>query len=347
MADRHDRLNSRYAKNGSKPMSHSHRPFGVFFLSLAALLTRADAPAPSPRPAIAFVGSAAEADDPGFARFRAALNRSWPADAAEPALVYRRIGAAGDDYLSQAIRSVLDERPHVVVVQTGHAARIASAMRRDASVVFASFLDPVRYRVVDTLRQPGRRVTGVSLFDELHLKRLELLKDAFPNIRTVAVLADSDWYAFEADLALLRVRAKQRLGLDLIAHETNSVEALNALINSADAQAADGWYVPPTYIAYLAEAQIIAALRRLRRPTIHATPQEVAAGALMAYSPDASLTFEALADLTRRVALGEDAGSIPVQRPYRYTLSVRIEPEAPWARIAPSVVSRADRVHRP
>ena len=55
----------------------------------------------------------------------------------------------------------------------------------------------------------------------------------------------------------------------------------------------------------------------------------------------------ALAQLAMRVALGEDAGSIPVQRPYRYTLSVRIEPDAPWARIEPSVVRRADRVHRP
>ena len=328
-------------------MSQSHRPFGVLLLLSAVLLTRADAPRPVPPISIAFIGSAAEADDPGFARFRAALKRSWPADAAQPVLVYRGTSPKGDEHLTQLLRSALEERPQVIVVQTGHAARIASEMRPDASVVFASFLDPVRFRVVETMRQPGRRTTGVSLFDELHLKRLELLKDAFPHVRTVAVLADRDWYAFEADMALLRAQAKQRLGLNLVAHETNSVEALDTLINGTDAQAADGWYVPPTYIAYLAEAQIIAALRRLQQPAMHTTPQEMAAGALMAYSPDTSFTYDALADLTRRVALGEDAGTIPVQRPYRYTLSVRIEPDAPWARIEPSVVRRADRVHRP
>jgi putative tryptophan/tyrosine transport system substrate-binding protein len=328
-------------------MSQSHRPFGVFLLSSAALLTRADAPRPVPPPSIAFVGSAAEAEDAGFARFRAALNRAWPADAPQPVMVYRRNSAEGDEHLAQAIRSALKERPRVLVVQTGHAARIASGMRRDTSLVFASFLDPVRFHVVETMRQPGQKTTGVSLFDELHLKRLELLRDAFPHIRTVAVLADSDWYTFEVDLALLRAHARQRLGLDLVAHVANSVDALDALVNSPPAQTVDGWYVPPTYIAYLAEAQIIAALRRLQRPAIHTTTQEMAAGALMAYSPDTSFTFDAMAQLTARVAFGEDAGSIPVQRPYRYTLSVRIEPDAPWARIEPSVVRRADRVHRP
>ncbi len=80
---------------------------------------------------------------------------------------------------------------------------------------------------------------------------------------------------------------------------------------------------------------------------MHATEEEVGAGALMAYSQDDALRLRRHGQLAMRVALGEDAGSIPIQRPYRYTLSVRIEPDAPWARIEPSVVRRADRVHRP
>jgi putative tryptophan/tyrosine transport system substrate-binding protein len=327
-------------------MSDSHRPFGVFILVSAALLG-GDVPSQPPAPLIAVIGSATETEDPGFARFRVALDRSWPAESPRPVLVYRRNSRADDEHLAEAIQSALKEQPRVLVVQTGAAARVASGLKRDAPIVFASFLDPVRFGVVETMQRPGRQTTGVSLFDDLHLKRLELLKDGFPHVRTVSLLADHDWYAFEANLASLRTRAKQHLGLDLIAHEVNSVEALDALINDSRAKAADAWYIPPTYIAYLAEAEIIAALRRLQRPAIHTTTQEVAAGALMAYSPDGRFAYDAMAELTRRVALGEDAGSIPVQRPYRYTLSVRIEPDAPWARIDPSVVRRADRVHRP
>jgi putative tryptophan/tyrosine transport system substrate-binding protein len=327
-------------------MSDSHRPFGVFCLLSAALLG-GDVPRPPPASLIAVIGSASEAEDPGFARFRVALNRSWPAEAPRPVLVYRRNSEADDGHLAEAIGSALKEQPRVLVVQTGAAARVASAMAQDAPIVFASFLDPIRFGIVETMQRPGRRTTGVSLFDDLHLKRLELLKDAFPHVRTVSVLADRDWYAFEANVESLRTRAKEHLGMDLIAHEANSVEALDALVNNPRAQEADAWYIPPTYIAYLAEAKIIAALRRLQRPAMHTTTQEVANGALMAYSPDGRFAYEAMAELARRVAFGEDAGSIPIQRPYRYTLSVRIEPDAPWARIDPSVVLRADRVHRP
>lgn len=328
-------------------MSDSHRPFGVFCLLSVVLLVGGDVSTPPPTSSIAFIGSAAEAEDPGFARFKTALERSWPAEAPRPALAYRRNTQADDEHLAKAIRSALDTRPRVLVVQTGAAARVASAMAHDTAIVFASFLDPVRYGFVETMQQPGRRTTGVSLFDDLHLKRLELLKDAFPHVNTVSVLGDRDWYAFEVNLASLRRRAREDLGLELITHEANSVEKLDALVGSAHAQAADAWYIPPTYIAYLGEARIIAALLRLQRPAMHSTPQEVAAGALMAYSPDGSFAFDAIADLTKRVALGEDAGTIPIQRPYRYTLSVRIEPDAPWAQIAPSVVRRADRVIRP
>lgn len=294
---------------------------------------------------IAFVGDASEEDDPSFARFRTALNQSWPADASKPTLIYRSGNIPDNKHLSQAIKSAIAERPRVLVLPTGAAAIVAGS-EQHSSIVFASYPDPVRHRIVDTMRRPGRQTTGVSLFDALDLKRLELLKDAFPRVRTVAVLADSLWFS-DVGLATLRAEAKHRLGLELIAHEADSREALDVLINGPRAEEADGWYIPPSYIAYLAEAQIIAGLRRLQRPAIHATNEEVAAGAVMAYSQDTRFAYDAMAELAQRVALGEDAGSIPVQRPYRYTLSVRIEPDAPWARIEPSVVRRADRVHRP
>ncbi len=204
----------------------------------------------------------------------------------------------------------------------------------------------MRKGIVDSLRRPGRGATGVALGDTLDLKRLELLKDAFPHIATVAMLVDNSWLVNE-DTASVVGEAWRRLGLRVVVRVADTTESLEALITTAEATAFDAWYVPPTYIADLAEAKIIAAFKRLRLPAIHATEDEVADGALMAYSQDTSFAYDAMAQLTVRVALGEDAGTIPMQRPYRYTLSVRIEPDAPWAQIAPSVVRRADRVHRP
>ena len=330
-----------------KPISHLPRPIGLLAALLSALLlVRRDDVSSASQPTITFVGTFAEADDPSFARFRTALGSAWPTRLLPPTLRYYEGGNLDEARLHRAVSVAAAERPTVLVLPTGDSAALAASLQHDASIVFASYLDPVRKGIVDAVRRPGRRTTGISLADNLDLKRLELLKDAFPRTRTVAMLADSSWLA-DHDADQLAADAASRLGLRLLVRQADTPEALEALLASPLASACDAWYIPPTYVAYLAETRIIAAMRQLRLPAIHADDGEFANGAQMAYSHDTRFTYDALAELARRVALGEDAGSIPIQRPYRYTLSVRIEPDAPWARIEPSVVRRADRVHRP
>lgn len=309
-------------------------------------MARHDTAAAPAAPTIAFIGAFAEASDASFASFRAALARSWPAAAPAAVLRYYEGGDLDEARLRNAVAAAAAELPTVLVLPTGDSAAAARLLRLDVPGVFASYSDPVRRDVVASTRHPGRRMTGVALGDTLDMKRLELLKDAFPRIATVAVLIDSSWQANE-DVAGVVEAAARHLGLRLVVHVADTAEAFEALMRRPEAAAADAWYIPPTYVADLAERQIVAAIARLRLPAIHTSEHEVANGALMAYSQDTRFAYDALADLTRRVALGEDAGTIPIQRPYRYTLSVRIEPDAPWARIDPSVVRRADRVHRP
>jgi hypothetical protein len=62
----------------------------------------------------------------------------------------------------------------------------------------------------------------------------------------------------------------------------------------------------------------------------------------MAYALDTSYAFDALATLVARIAAGEDAGDIPVQRPRRHTLAIRVHGVATDMRAAPSIVRRAD-----
>jgi ABC-type uncharacterized transport system substrate-binding protein len=329
------------------PISHLHRPIGLSGLLLAAMLIcRQDAAAPSATPVIAFVGKLAEADDPSFDGFRAAMARAWPSKPGAPVLRYYQAGDGDVPRLHATLRDAAAQRPAVLVLPAADAAQAAKLLRIDSPVVFASYPDPLRSGIATSLRRPGRQTTGVWLGDTLNLKRLELLKLAFPGVRTVAILVDGAWLATR-DVAGMAADAQRLLSLHLVVRSVDTTEALDQLMTSPEAAAYDAWYIPPTYVAYLAEASIIAHLRRLRLPAIHSTEEEVAQGALMAYSQDTRFAYDAMAELARRVALGEDAGSIPVQRPYRYTLSVRIEGDAPWARIEPSVIRRADRVHRP
>ena len=328
------------------PISHLHQPFRRWILALPlALSMRQDAANERKSPVIAFVGKVEEEQDHTFTRFREALRRNWRG-ATPPTVTYYAGGDGRTAILQNAVRAASALNPSVLVLPTGELAQEASSLGIATPVVFATYVDPRSDGIVDSLQRPGRKATGVLLEDTLDLKRLQLLKDALPHVRTVAVLADAPWF-FIRGPRVMSETAQHRLGLRLIRRVADSPEAVDALMDSAEARACDAWYIPPSYIAYQADTRIIAALKRLRLPAMHASEGEVERGALMAYAQDESFAYDALADLARRVALGEDAGTIPVQRPYRYTLSVRIEPDAPWARIAPSVVRRADRVHRP
>ena len=80
-------------------------------------------------------------------------------------------------------------------------------------IVMLSVFDPIGEGIVESLAHPGGNVTGVIMDDsaEISAKRLQLLKDAIPQISQVAVLmnpdeayAHTEWRALEPAAQTLR-----------------------------------------------------------------------------------------------------------------------------------------------
>ena len=70
-------------------------------------------------------------------------------------------------------------------------ARAAKKAVKDIPIVFAVVVDPVADHVVPNLERPGGNLTGTTSFDPQQAKKqLELLKEAIPGIRRVALLGD-------------------------------------------------------------------------------------------------------------------------------------------------------------
>ena len=315
----------------------------VAAMGLGARWAAEPSPAAAP-PTVAFVGADPQESDPTFTRFRDALGQMSGAAGPVIALQYHEGGGVAGERLRRAVEAASASRPTVLVLPTADSAAIGAALAEPPAIVFASFRDPMQAGLVASLRRPGRRITGVSLADDLHLKRLELLKDAFPNIGRVAVLVDRSWLD-TWNPSHLTAAARATLALDLVVHTADDADELEQVMHSADAARADAWYIPPTYIGYIAEAAVIGHLKRLRVPGMHATENEVKRGAAMAYSQDDSFAIGAMAALTLRIVAGEDAATIPVERPRRFVLSVRARDAPDWGRVATSVVRRADRLY--
>ena len=232
----------------------------------------------------------------------------------------------------------------VVVAPTAGLAAAVLAEPRQASVVFSSYIDPVHRGLVASLVKPGSRTTGVSLADTWHAKRLDLLREAFPRLQRVGVLLDRSLARLQP-FDLHFDQPARALGLQALALVADTRDELDTALAQTAALRLDGWYIPATFVAYEYEREIIDALHRMEVPAIHATEQEVAAGALMAYAPDTGFVWDTLAELCLRVLGGEDAGAIPIQRPRRFSLAVRPRDEPRVLRLAPNLIQRADRVY--
>jgi putative tryptophan/tyrosine transport system substrate-binding protein len=318
-------------------------PFGLIALLISVLMLRQDGIAPPRTITVLYLGAKPQAQDRTFMQFAAAVHKLAPPAGSPLTLRYLQGDALDAAGMGAAIAGA-GLVPDLLVAPTAASAMAAKGLTSAPAIVFASAMDPVEFGIVPSLLHPGRRITGISLADDLHVKRLELLRDAFPAIQRVAILADQGWAEAYAPQGKLKgVVALAGLHTRVLLAETR--EELDALMHSDAAAWADGWYIPPTYISYLAESEIIEHLRRLHRPAMHSDDSEMAAGALMAYSRDMSFAYDALARLTLRVAAGEDAGSIPIQQPMRFVLSVRPRQGDPQLRIQPDVIRRADRVY--
>src|SRR5258707_9093209 len=104
-------------------------------------------------------------------------------------------------------------------------------------IVFATAGGPVGTGVVASLARPGGNVTGLSLQQtDLAGKRLELLHEVVPGLRTLAILAHI--FNPSAVLDMRETQAAARtLGLDVATSEIRRVEDIAPALEALNGRA--------------------------------------------------------------------------------------------------------------
>src|SRR5215208_523581 len=119
--------------------------------------------------------------------------------------------------------------PRTDVIVTGSSPPVRAIRQLSASipVVFATVNDPVEQGLVESLARPGGNTTGLTLLaGEESSKRLQLLREMFPEIRRVAVL----WNQTTAAWLDETVQAGNILGVDIVPLKFTGPEDLDALL---------------------------------------------------------------------------------------------------------------------
>src|SRR5215475_1560755 len=95
----------------------------------------------------------------------------------------------GSERLPQLAEELIRRKVDVIVAPGTPAVRAAKQATTTIPIIFPGVADPVAFGFVASLARPGGNITGLTNYaPELSGKRVELFKEAFPQVTRVAVL---------------------------------------------------------------------------------------------------------------------------------------------------------------
>lgn len=238
-------------------------------------------------------------------------------------------------------------RLDVEVIVTHSAPGALAAKRATAAsaipVVMTNVSDAVGAGIVANLARPGGNVTGDTFFvSELSAKRLELLKGAFPQLRRVAILANS---GNPGNLPALQAseEAARTLNLTLVRCDVRSDTDLDAVFSTMAAERAEAFSIIEDIVLIQNHAKIAEAAIRQRLPSISFL-EYADAGGLFGYGANYLALYRRAPVFVDRIFRGAKPGDIPIERPTTFEFVVNTKTaRALGVTLTPAVLSRSDR----
>jgi putative ABC transport system substrate-binding protein len=240
----------------------------------------------------------------------------------------------------------LVRRNVAVIVAPGAAAGLAAKKTtKTIPIVYLGGGDPVALGLVHSLARPGGNVTGITeLSPELTGKRLELLRESFPKISNVAVLARKRAPAITDQLEELeRQAAGLQLKLQIVAiGGANDIEpSLSRVIK----QRAGALIEVPNPLFHANSTRIVEFASKSGLPSIFHSKDFVEAGGLMAYGADFVELYRRAAIYVDKILKGAKPADLPVEQPTKFELVINLKTAKQIGlTIPPNVLARADKV---
>ena len=254
----------------------------------------------------------------------------WPAD----------IG----DRVPELVRELLALSEQVIVAQGA----IVPLLRRaidSTPVVFGYSGDPVEAGLVNSFSRPGGNFTGATFMSyELNAKRVELLREAFPHVKRLAILSNPLHPGERGELKESE-KGAERLGIELSYAQMRSVAEIEPALERIREAGAEGMIVLPDGLVMLHRRKIIefAALQRI--PVISGWSEFARSGGTMTYGPILNAVFQRLAIYVDKILKGANPGELAVEQPTKFELVINLKAaKALGLEVPPMLLARADEV---
>ncbi|MFY9956604.1 ABC transporter substrate-binding protein [Bradyrhizobium sp.] len=249
------------------------------------------------------------------------------------------------DSLSENVEALKAAKVDVIITFGYPASLAAKTLAKDVPIVCSGAGDPVATGLAQSLARPGGNLTGVTeLATELSARRLEILKEAVPHLKTVAMLFNA------ADLGMtLRSRAAEAAAKVLdVSVQTLGVREPSDFGNAfaeMTRSRPDAILMVSDTLTVLNRKQVMEFAANNRLPAIYEFSFLVRDGGLMSYGPNLRETGERIGDLVARILRGARPADLPLEQPTHFEFIVNLKTaKSIGLIIPPMLLSRADKV---
>jgi ABC-type uncharacterized transport system substrate-binding protein len=257
---------------------------------------------------------------------------------------YDAIQIPNADAWEASYRTIVAQKPDIVLGAGPERSLQAALAAADGLpvVMIAVDYDPLAKGYVRSLSRPSGNVTGVYFQNvELVGKRLEIVKEAFPHVKTMTVF----WDKASADhwTALQTVAPRSGIELTGVEFRERPYDYDRAFAEAAArgnffyAGGSPFFFLDRTRLAELAIKHRMASIGELR--------EHVTAGSLMSYGPSLTAMFALAANYVDRIAKGARPADLPVEQPTKFELLINLKTaKALGLEFPASLMARADEV---
>jgi putative tryptophan/tyrosine transport system substrate-binding protein len=243
--------------------------------------------------------------------------------------------------LPELAAALVNSKVDVIVAVLTPAVSAAKNATRDIPIVMAPAGDPLATGLVASLARPGGNVTGVSATAaETGAKNLELIRDAFPSVTRVAVLAhatDQFTRGFVEGLEHGAQLLRMALHIHMVRGAGDLEPAFAAMVQE-QAQAV-------IFQGSVTTREAIELALKHKLPALSAVKTAAEAGALMSFSASYVERARMIAAYVDKILKGARPADLPVQQPTRYEISINLKTaKALGLTIPPTLLGRADEV---
>jgi putative tryptophan/tyrosine transport system substrate-binding protein len=236
-----------------------------------------------------------------------------------------RFAEGHDDRLEALAKELVHDKPDVIIAINPSAALAARNATRTIPIIFIAISDPVRLGLVKSLVHPGGNITGsVNMPSDLNSKRLELLKDALPQVQRVGILARTGNPNHQNHLAA-EIAVARKLGFDARAYSVTGSEEFEQAFRDMEHDGMQAVLMMQDGVFFYAQQLLFDIALRRHIPVIADGRVYTHHGALLAYGVAnyGELVSPVVADL-KWILDGANPGDIPIDQPMDIGLAVNL-----------------------